>query len=333
MNYNKFSRPNLIPDLQYNLRAKLDTGLKCNYNCFFCYYKNNLKDPELPLEEIKKRVQILKESGMKEVDLSGGESTIHSKWFEILEYCNENFERVSCLSNGSKLKSKNFTKKSLEKGLKEVLFSLHGYDEKSHDEIVGHKGAFKDIISAIRACQEIGIDVRINCTVTSKNMKNLKTYSNLIKDLNPSQLNYLPLNYWDDAKNSKPEKYGELSTYIKQSIDILENSNIEINVRYIPYCFMEGYERYVCNTYQHIFDLKDWNILIYDLKEPKKFTLEKAFNEAFNKRNYTYYKPKKCFECKFFKICDGVENDIKDIQDVYPIKGKKIENVMEFKCR
>jgi len=328
MNYNQFSKPD-ISNKPINSRAKLDTGLKCNYKCFFCYYRNNLDDPELPLKEIQKRVDIIKESGIKEIDLSGGEPTIHSKWFEILEYCKD-FDRISCLSNGTKLKDLEFTKRSLEYGLKEVLFSLHGYDEISHDKIVGYPGAFKDILKAIDNCKDVGIEVRINCTVTSKNMKHLKEYSNLIKSIKPFQLNYLPLNYWDDAQVMKPEKYENLSKYIKESIDILKNSDIEVNVRYIPYCFMVGYEKYVCDTYQHIHDLKDWNILVYDLEKPKEINIYDMYNEAFEKRNYTYHKPRECFNCKYFYICDGVEKNIKN-QELYPIDGVKIKDPMEFR--
>jgi len=329
LNYNQFSRPE-ISNKPINSRAKLDTGLKCNYKCFFCYYRKNLNDPELSFEEIKKRIDIIKKSGIQEIDLSGGESTIHSKWFEILEYCKDNFDRVSCLSNGTKLKDLEFTKKSFEYGLEEVLFSLHGYDEESHDRIVGYGGAFKDILTAIENCKRVGIQVRINCTVTSKNMRHLDTYSNLIKEINPYQLNYLPLNYWDDAQVMKPESYENLSMYIKESIDILKDTGIEINVRYIPYCFMIGYEEYVCDTYQHIYDLKDWNILVYDLKEPKNFDVIDMYNEAFIKRNYTYYKPRDCFSCKYYYICDGIEKNIKN-QELYPDAGKKIKDPMEFR--
>lgn len=329
MNYNQFSRPE-ISDKPINSRAKLDTGLRCNYKCFFCYYRKNLDDPELSLEEIKKRADIIRDSGIQEVDLSGGESTIHSKWFDILDYCNENFKKVSCLSNGTRLKDFEFVEKSFEHGLKEVLFSLHGYDEESHDKIVGYPNAFKDILKAIENCQKIGIEVRINCTVTSKNMMHLDEYSELIKNINPLQLNYLPLNYWDDAQIMKPEKYEMLSHFIKNSIDILSEENIEINVRYIPYCFMIGYEKYVCDTYQHIHDLRDWNILVYDLEKPKKSTKEDMYKEAFNKRKYTYYKPKECFNCKYFYICDGIESKLKN-QKVYPELGDKIRNSMEYR--
>ena len=115
-------------------RAKLDTGTYCNYKCSFCYYKNSL-DKIDDLEVIKGRIDYLRECGVEEVDLSGGESSIHPDWFDILDYCG-GFD-VSTLSNGHRFSNISFMKKSQDHGLKEILFSLHGYDEESHDNLVG----------------------------------------------------------------------------------------------------------------------------------------------------------------------------------------------------
>ena len=69
-------------------RAKLDTGFHCNYKCEFCYYIDRL-DVKTPFSTIEQRINILHKYGISEVDLSGGESSIHKDWFKILDYCNE----------------------------------------------------------------------------------------------------------------------------------------------------------------------------------------------------------------------------------------------------
>jgi len=334
MNYNTISKPPIQTHLQIpiNFRGKLDTGLKCNYKCSFCYYQNNLDDPHLPLEEIKNRVDLIFESGMKEIDLSGGESSIHPDWFEILEYCRDKFMNVSCLSNGSKLKDFAFAEMSQISGLNEVLFSLHGWDEKSHDKIVGHNKAFQHIIQAIENCNILGIKVRINCTVTDFNAANLDYYAELIKKLDPEQLNLLPLNYWEDAGNIQTCSYEPLARGIKVCINNLKETDIEINVRYIPYCFMKGFEEYVVGTFQHIYDLGDWNLLTYDAQTPIENTIEAAYNRAQDNRVNSYNKPRDCSKCKFFLICDGVEKQYKE-PDIEIQEGAHITNIMEFrKC-
>ena len=104
-------------------RAKLDTGLYCNYSCEFCYYLGDL-DKKTPFSKIKERIDILYKYGISQVDMSGGESSIHKDWFKILDYCNDRFENISCLSHGGTFANEKFLIKSKEHGLKEILFSL-----------------------------------------------------------------------------------------------------------------------------------------------------------------------------------------------------------------
>jgi len=341
LNYNLFSSTELVLiNDPMNSRAKLDTGTHCNYKCSFCYYFDKL-DEKTDKEVIKKRALKLRKMGMSEIDLSGGESSIHRDWFEILQYCREiGFTSISTLSNGSTFSNREFLLKSKEVGLSEILFSLHGYDKESHEEMVAHKSSFEKILKAIDHSHELGIKVRLNCTVTSKNVGAMTTYAALVNKIQPLQMNFLPLNYWDAAKNYSSENYEELSHGIKQAIDLID-PKIEINVRYIPFCFMQGYEKYVVGVYQHIFDLRDWNIIGYDVDTwSKDYTsnpgLEEYFEIAKKKRLLTYHKNKECFDCRYFNICDGVEHKISSTQKVYPVIDKnnaRINDVMFFRHR
>ena len=248
----------------YCTRAKLDTGPLCNYNCWFCYYQGDL-DKTTPLDVILKRVDYLVECGIEEADLSGGESSLHPKWFDILDYCKSKGLKISTLSNGYKFADMDFLIKSKEHGLEEILFSVHGFDKESHNTIVGHRHGFDKIVQAIRNATELGLRVRVNCVVTQENYKNLSTdFVQLMLDLKPMQVNFLTLNFWGNIKSLKLVPYSDVTDAIKRSIDQLKVSIKYLNVRYTPYCYMTGYEQYVCNTYQHIYDLYDWNMAVYN---------------------------------------------------------------------
>ena len=311
-------------------RAKLDTGTHCNYRCEFCYYKTQLNEVT-EFEVIKQRIDYLVDCGIKEVDLSGGESSIHKQWFDILDYCKSKGLKISTLSNGYKFANKEFLQQSKEHGLEEILFSVHGYDKESHNILVGHRKGFENIIQAIHNAHELGILVRVNCTVTHKNYKSLPTkFVALMQELKPFEVNFLTLNYWDDAGVQETIDYGEVTPYVHQAIDLLKDTVNIINVRYTPYCFMKGYEQYVCNYYQHIYDVYDWNIAVYNGDiDPSAYRADphKAmYDAAAFKRNRTYYKTKDCLECKHYYICDGVEKQIKDIK-LRPEQGEKIDQV------
>jgi len=221
--------------------------------------------------------------------------------------------------------------KSKDAGLEEILFSVHGYDEVSHNELVANKHGFSKIIQAIKNAHLLGIRVRINCTVTHSNYKALPTeFVQLVKQLTPLEVNFLTLNYWSDAAGQKTISYETVTPYIHKAIDGLVDTVKHINVRYTPYCFMKGYEQYVCNYYQHIYDIYDWNIAVYDQKvDPATYKdnpIAALYESAKRKRNYSYYKTQSCLQCKHFYICDGVEKQIKDVV-LSPTPGEKIVEV------
>jgi len=333
INYNVMSTSQITHNTSNKIcnRAKLDTGTHCNYKCKFCYYIDHLNDVT-PFEVIKKRIDYFYDCGIQELDLSGGESSIHKDWFKILDYCNERFKSVTTLSNGFMFANKEFAQKSKDHGLKEILFSLHGSSEELHDNLVQKKGGFKRMLEAIQNANDVGIIVRINCTVTQDNYLHLKKFVNIVKNFNVFEVNFLTLNYWNDAGKQVPIDYNEVTPKIHEAIDLLKDFCV-VNVRYTPYCYMKGYEKYVCNYYQHIYDIYDWNIAVYDMTikpdEYKKDPVNALFNEAKENRNLFYYKPKECMMCKHFYICDGIENKMNI--NVIPESGVKITNPVFYR--
>jgi MoaA/NifB/PqqE/SkfB family radical SAM enzyme len=321
-------------------RAKLNTGTFCNYDCEFCYY-TDLLDVKTPFEVVKERADYLRDYGITEVDLSGGESSVSPDWFRILDYCNENFEHVSCLSHGGRFSNIEFLKESQDHGLKEILFSLHGATSEAHDTITRRKGSFNRIVQAIKNAKELGIIVRINSTVYYKNYFQLANeYADLINELDPLEVNFITLNYWEGVRIEKENvTYADMTEQIKRCIDRL-NKKIVINVRFVPYCYMEGYEKYVCDQYQHIYDPWDWNRAMLtdefdpDIDTTKTYSEEEklafAHKQCASHRNRFYRKELSCLKCKYFYICDGIENEIAGTP-VYPVDGEKIKEVTFFR--
>jgi len=328
--YNIASNQLEIVDAPYNKRGKLDTGTHCNYRCGFCYYFNKL-DQVTELDVIKQRIDYLAACGMTEADLSGGESSIHKNWFEILDYCVEKGLGVSCLSNGSRFSDIEFLRKSKEHGLTEILFSLHGYDDESHNKIVGVKAGWRKILQAIQNANELGIKVRINCTVTRDNYAEVDgKFVDVLRQFKIDQLNFLTLNYWDDASSQVALDYKLSTDHIKTAIDKIDFIP-DIRVRYTPFCYMKGYEKHVYGYYQHIYDLTDWNIAVYDQRiRPEEYVgneLKQLYESAKRQRNATYKKNKECLNCKYYFVCDGYEKNFEHL-NVYPEAGDKICQVL-----
>lgn len=320
------------------LRSKVDTGYRCNLKCNFCYTLKNVQDAPKSFLDICDILNKLKQSGIKEVEFSGGEPTIHPNWFDLVEYANNIFEHVSVVTNGTKLCNEEFLQKSIQVGLKEILFSLHGWDDNSHNAKVGNK-SFDKIIQAIELAKKYKRIVRINCVLD--NTFNPLQYAKLINKLKPSQINFLPLNYWSDAKKLAKLDYTRASEHLKLCIDSisLRHPNIDINVRYIPLCFMTGYEKYCVGTYQHIFDKTDWNIVTYNgrenastfVKKDLVLTKENMFKQAKINRYNSYLKPPSCTDCSLMYICDGIEKELyEQVNKLVPQFGNKVTDINFF---
>lgn len=315
-------------------RARLDTGTFCNYDCEFCYYKDQL-DVKTPWEIVKKRIDYLLSYGITQVDLSGGESSVSPDWFKILDYCNDKFESISCLSHGGRFANIDFLKESQERGLKEILFSLHGSTAEVHDKITGRKGSFERILQGISNAKELGMIVRTNTTVYYRNYHQLENeHSALINSINPVESNFITLNYWGDWNVIEFENisYKDMSTAISRCISKL-NNGIEVNIRYAPYCYFKEDRKYIAGTYQHIYDVRDWNreMYSYTLDVSKEYTPEEKIQTAYKAcqthRQRFYTKKLECLKCKHFYICDGVEKEIANTTPVFPEPGEKIKQV------
>lgn len=324
-------------------RIPIHVGTICNCRCEFCYFRRNLKMVR-PLEQIKDRMLKAYNLGFRELDFTGGEPSVHPKFFEILSYGTELGCYLSCLSNGWKFADMEFLKKAHNLGLKEILFSLHGCSEEQHDAIVGKPGAFKRILRAIRNAQELGMLVRINCTVYHKNYKTLPTlYADLINEIKPFEVSFIHLNYFDENDDFEPEVLSEPLEAVKQSIVKIKPYVKYINVRYVPFCYMQGFERYCSGYYQHIYDLYDWDLGLDGIgtspvKTPvncelptKKEWLEVRRKQCKEDRLKAFKKLPECSECKYSHICDGIKFELDPKTKVYPVPGKKILDVIHFR--
>ena len=342
MNYNLVSIPKQneflfkgepITSLPLCTRAKLDTGTFCNLACTFCYYKDQL-DKMDSYETIMKRLDYIKEYNLiTEIELSGGESSVHPDWFKLLQECSKHYKHISTLSNGTKFKNNDFLLKSKEYGLKEIMFSVHGYNL-VHDKITNKKGSFLDIQTAINNSLNNGLITRINCTVCSDNYKTLSKdfteYILTLIDKGLTQLNFIFLNFWDDNKKADFINYKDLSIEVIKVLDIIfeKYPTFDIRLRYVPFCFFpEKYHNLIYGQFQHLFDTTDWNKEIYKghvfasclLPCTKEESLQLGWFAAKEDRLRSYYKPKDCFKCSKFKECDGIEKELKGKQEVYLI--------------
>jgi len=353
----------MAQDVKLTKRVKIVIGFRCNANCIFCYYKDLLKKPLISKEEIKKDILFALRYGIEEIDFSGGEPTIHPDLSELIYFAKKKgIKKVCIITNGIALAKREYLKLLIDAGLDEVLFSLQGYDESSHDFLVGFKGAYSKLMKALENAYKLPVKIRINSVIHKINYKKALTIAKIASNFSPHQFNFITINDWKSASFSFKElilPYSEISSPLKEACNFLEKKLENINIRYVPFCFFLGYEKYICGHFQVLYDPFEWDpyvrarlekhyppfawlgLIFYGAlflkKEERYFASKREFiNQCIVKaiRLYGYKKSKKCKDCKYFYLCDGVEKNYAKkmgLEELNPIRGEKIREYYHFR--
>lgn len=100
----------------------IDVTTHCNIKCKYCYYPVNNRTKNRSVDSI---VSEALESGFSEVALMGAEPTTRDDLFEIVQRLTEHGITVGMVTNGFKLKSKEYIDRLKEAGLASVCYSMH----------------------------------------------------------------------------------------------------------------------------------------------------------------------------------------------------------------
>jgi molybdenum cofactor biosynthesis enzyme MoaA len=345
-------------------RVKIVTGLKCNIQCVFCYYRDNLTAPNRDFAAIVHDLNYAFRRGIREVDFSGGEPTIHSELPELIRTAKSiGMEKVCVITNGLRLSSRSYLHSLKEAGLDEVLFSVHGPSAQIHDEITRCPGSFLKIMAALENAAAAGLPVRVNTVVNRLNYSTLAELGAVILPFSPAQVNFITINDWCFAKHLVERymlPYAEMAPRLKEACLLLAPRVPALNVRYIPFCFMQGYERFVCNHQQVMYDPYEWvprvrarleqgtslgrylAILGYGLfacgalRKLRRLSWADTLDESVvaGLRRWFYTKSAACKNCRYAELCDGVEKTYAatyGVAELLPVSGQKLVDPVHFR--
>jgi len=283
--------------------AVIDTGRTCNANCNFCYYAHQNQTGWVPYDELCKQADAAKERGNTLIDLTGGEPTIMPRIENFVDYIHSLGLRVCIITNALCGEKKINSLKDV--GVDLFRISMHGL-EKTHNRIVG--------VGDARQRQERFIEMisdmpffHVNCVLTRDTQEDLAGFAEYLARLPGltqfNVINFLPHYEW--GEKSKCETIiADLEVaeqQLNRAIDILEKSDIGVNVRYYPMCrIRHDLRRTVCNDLQIMFDPWEWDYGIY----PKTVETYTVAGRTISSRNEEKGEP--CCRCNIHGICGGI---------------------------
>ncbi len=150
----------------------VEVNYECNHRCIFCYncWKNDyVKEHVMTASEFEKVLE--KAPDAERYAISGGEPLLRDDIFELLEITKNHSDQIALLTNGVLIndeKARKFSKLGIR-----VQVPFHGL-EKTHDQLVGMKGAYKRAIKGIAYLKKHGVDFAVTSVANRKNIDELE---------------------------------------------------------------------------------------------------------------------------------------------------------------
>lgn len=160
---------------------------QCNLKCRHCMAQDiSQEEDKLSYSRILQLLDEFDQYGLKVLKFSGRETTLHPKFWDILEYATSKRFAVTLLTNGKLLEVSNMRKlhaikKRRKRGFN-VSISLDGFDRESHEFIRGD-GTFDVTVNNIINLISNGFIPCINTVIHKKNYKNIDKMIKFLMDL------------------------------------------------------------------------------------------------------------------------------------------------------
>jgi len=128
--------------------VQITLSYKCNLRCKMCNIRNIKVDQEMTPERIIALIDEASEWGVPEVLLLGGEPFLQKDLMRFIRYAGAKGLKTTIVTNGT-LIDDSMAKIIVDSPLTQLVVSLDGAREKTHDQLRGLSGTYKRVIRAI----------------------------------------------------------------------------------------------------------------------------------------------------------------------------------------
>ncbi len=166
----------LTPNRPYHAQWLLTR--RCNYRCRGCdVWREKANFEEMSTDEVKRGLDVLRDLGVVEIVLSGGNPLLRHDIGEIVDYASRFFV-TTIYDNGSLALKKVDALRNADF----VSISLDTLDEKKFDYIRGVKGAWANAMNAIETLRNEGIRIGVSPTISQLNLHEILDFTRYFTD-------------------------------------------------------------------------------------------------------------------------------------------------------
>ncbi len=154
------------------LQGSLELTYRCNERCTHCYIEKFWDDPKkiLNLQQWKHCLKELRSAGVLYLILMGGEAMLNPHFWQIAEEASRLGFHLSMITNGQKTTDLDTAQRLKDVGFSVITVSFYSLNPEIHDQMTAVRGSHAKTLRALEFCQQAGLEVGVNCLLTSANI-------------------------------------------------------------------------------------------------------------------------------------------------------------------
>ena len=243
-------------DAAHEKRNWVRLTFDCNNHCVFCLDTLTHDGQMRDRDEVKAQILDGRKKGAERLILSGGEPTMHPSYVDFIRLGRSaGYRKIQTVTNGRMFAYPEFLKRTLDAGLQEITFSVHGPNARIHDALVGVKGAFDQEITGLKAALADGRPiVNIDIVINRANVKHLCEMLDSFIAIGVREFDLLQVipfgNAFTEGRNILFYDLEELRPYLLAAFAYSKRPDVHLWLNRFPVQHLEGYEHLIQDPYK-----------------------------------------------------------------------------------
>lgn len=161
--------------LRFPTSIEIDITGKCNYNCLYCRNGKMQQCDDMDYAVISALIEECKRYRVFNISISGGEPTLHNKFYDIITALGESGIEWSLTTNGSNIDD-DMAIILYNNHIKSVFITLAGFSEETECYLKGNKMCHCQTIKAIETCKKYNIPVLLGYLLSPENISDVDAF-------------------------------------------------------------------------------------------------------------------------------------------------------------
>lgn len=155
--------------IQFPISIEIDITGRCNYRCIYC--RNGDMNPfgDMDYNVLIKLLEECKTNNVFSISLSGGEPTLHKRFYDIVSFMGLMGIPWSLTTNGYNI-DKQLAEHLSKNNVQTIFITLTGFSDKTEEKFKGRSKCFSRVIDAIGVCQDCNIPLTLGYLLTHRNL-------------------------------------------------------------------------------------------------------------------------------------------------------------------